>query len=156
MATQKLAAGGVSSWTNLFNSSDINSLASGSSVLSSIQIDNTGALDLMLDVSFNLGAVTVGAGAPSLSLFLAILNEDGSTYGDGLFASQAAGSPSSAYLVRAWTFVASNAYSPLVGSATGIVLPRQKFKCYLLNSLGATLNSSGNVIDYQTTNYTVA
>ena len=44
--------------------SDPNSLASGSAILSSQQIDNSTALDLFADLSISLGSVTPGAGAP--------------------------------------------------------------------------------------------
>lgn len=156
MATQRWIAGnGVGlSETSCFGT-ELNSLVNGNAVLSSDQIDNTSALDTFADISTNLGSVTTGSGAPFIGLYLYVLNEDGSTYGDGNFTSSATGPPPSAYFVGAIPCQVSAA-GAIVGTARGILLPPKKLKFVLYNEAGVTLASSGNTVDYVTYNLQVS
>src|SRR5665213_445106 len=100
MATEKWIAGsGVGlTWTTLFGT-EINSLASGNSILSSVVVANgSTTLDMFMDVSFSLGSVTT-TGTPFLGLYLYPLNQDASSYGDGRFGSTAADPPPGNYLL---------------------------------------------------------
>lgn len=84
----KLAAGSLGSgltWASAgFTAADFNSLTSGSSVVATTALQNGSPLDLQIDVSF---VFTVGGTTTALSLlhcYLLPLNQDGSTYGEGL------------------------------------------------------------------------
>lgn len=154
MAGLKQIAGAVSSWTAMFGSSDLNSLANTDAILSSLAaIDNTGG-DLYLEWCAELGLMTSGAGAPYVGLYLALLNQDG-TYGDGRWASAAVGPPLSTQYygqVGAVPSVTGAVAGVWSGTQNQLILPRMKFKPILYNLLGGTLASSGNQIYYQTTN----
>jgi len=80
--TTKLTAGAISSWTAAFGT-EINSLANGKAVLSSIDIDNSTANDMWLNINIQLSiaSTTLTAGA-ICSVYPAWKNQDGTTYGD--------------------------------------------------------------------------
>ena len=152
MATEKLAAGGVSSWTDA-GATQLNSLASGNAIQSAVVIDNTSNLDVTMDMSLKLGSITP-TGVPYLGLYLYPLNDQGTFYGDNRFGSAAAGPPSGQYFVGSIPLVA--AAQTQYGFIYGIPLPRWKFVFVFYNGSGVTLASSGNTINYQTTNRSVA
>lgn len=143
-------------WTSCF-STEVNSLANGNAVLSSMAINNATALDIFADVSISLGSVTPGAGAPYIGVYLYPLNQDGTSYGDGRFGTSAAGPPPSQYFVGTISCIPSTA-----GVITGttprgaIILPPGSFKFVLYNLAGVTLAASSNVVDYRTYNRSVA
>lgn len=151
MATEKWAAGfGVGlTWTDVGVSTTLNSLADGNAIICSSEIDNSSALDLFMDLSCSLGSITPGAGAPFVGIFMMPTNQDGTTWGDGRFASAAAGPPPSSYLIGAFPGVPSTA-----GIVTGIIqkieLPPAKFKLVAYNKMLVALASSGNVLKYRT------
>jgi hypothetical protein len=155
MATERLIAGsGVGlTWTSCFGT-ELNSLTSADSVLSSVQIDNTTALDMYADLCIQLASVTPGAGAPFLGFNLWPLNEDGSTYGTGQFTSKAAGQ----------SFLGWIGNIPLIPSTAGVLvgvlsmfqLPPAKFKFVIYNGAGIALAASANTIYYRTYNIQVA
>jgi hypothetical protein len=154
----KWIAGAVDSYSDAFNSADLASLASGSGVLSSISdIDNTSNLDLYAEVSFALAisSATPAAGDYA-ALYLAELNQDGSSYGDGTFTSgsQKAWAP-------AWQPCGSfpfqsgaGALTSLVGTFPLILLPRAKFRFLLYVKFGAItgLSSGTQTVKYRTAN----
>lgn len=142
-------------WTAAFGT-EINSLASGSSIISSVAIANGTALDLFMDISISLNSLTTGPGAPIVAFAMYPLNQDGTTYGDGRFGSAAAAIPNGEYWVGSIPFVASTVINPLTGSVKGVVLPPGDFKLVLYNALGATLNASTNTIKYRTYNRTLS
>ena len=156
MATEKWIAGSGQglTWGAAF-STEVNSLASGNAVLSSIQIDNTTALDIFCDVSISLGSITPAAGSDYLGIYLVTLYEDGTSYGDGRFGTAAAGPPASNYFVGNIPAIASVA-AVITGMARGIILPPGKFKFIIYNGTGTTLAASANVVDYRTYNRSVA
>lgn len=158
MATEKWVAGSGQglTWGTAVNGADVNSLANGSSVLSSVaDITNGTALDLFADFSVSLGSITVAA--PSyLGVFLFPLNEDGTTYGDGQLASGtgAAKTPGANYWVG--NIIAPNGAAAIVGAVTRIILPPGSFRFVVQNNLGAALASSGNTLKYRTYNRSIA
>ncbi len=157
MATEKWTAGSGQglTWGAAMGSSDPNSIVSGNAILSTVQIDNSTALDIFADISISLGSVTPGSGAPFIGFYLYPLNEDGSSYGDGRFGSSAAGPPPSQYYVGSIPCVPSTA-GVITGTMRGVVLPPGKFKLVIYNGAGVTLASSSNVVDFRTYNRAVA
>lgn len=159
MATQKQAAGATSAFTAAFGTSDLNSLPSGSGVMSSLTAFDNTAGDLFLEWSAQIATMTPGAGAPEFRLYLALLNEDTITFGNGGFASQTAATPPSIQQygsILALPSTAGIVAGVFSGAGAGLIMPRFKFKLIGFNLLGATLPSSGNQIFIQTTNFTVA
>lgn len=154
MATQKWIGGSGQGLTfgDAFSTATLNSIASGNSILSDLQIDNTTALDVYCDVSINLAsAVFVGAGA-CVGISLYPLNKDASTYGDGRFGTSAAGP--APYLVGTIPLVAATQAQE--GTLLGVVIPPGKFKFVFTNNGGVALAGSGNTCQYRTYNFSVA
>src|ERR1700735_575628 len=128
MATEKWIGGSGQglTWGGAF-STEINSLANGNAILSTVSITNGTSLDIFADVSFVAGA-TVTTFAPGyLGLYLYPLNEDASTYGDGRFGSSAAGPPPSNYFVGTISFAIA-AGTTIAGVFSRIILPPGTFK----------------------------
>jgi len=155
MATEKWIAGsGVGfTWTAAFGT-EINSLASGNAVLSSVSITNQTALDIFADISYVAGATVTTVAPNNLAFYLYPLNEDGSTYGDGRFASTAAGPPPSNYFIGSIGFAAA-ASTTIAGIVTGIIIPPGTFSFLLMNNAGVQLAASSNC-KYRTYNRSVA
>ena len=143
-------AGQGLTWGSAFGS-EVNSLATGNAILSSVTIANGTAKDTYADVSVSIASITTGSGAPYLGLYLYPLNQDGSTYGDGRFISAAAGPPLSGYYVGQIPLVPSVTQSQ-TGAVTGIVIPPGSFKLVLYNLAGVVLAASSNTISYRTYN----
>jgi hypothetical protein len=156
MATEKWIAGSGQglTWGAAFGS-EVNSVVNGNAVISSVQVDNSTALDVFADVSISLGSVTTGAGAPYIGIYLVPLNQDATSYGDGRFGSSAAGPPPPAYWVGSIPCQVSTA-AVITGEVRGIVIPPGKFKFLLYNQAGVTLAASSNTVAYRTYNRQVA
>jgi hypothetical protein len=154
MAVEKWIAGsGVGlTWTAI-NSTELNSLANGNAVLLANQIDNSTALDMFMDISIALGS-TAFAAPNYIGLYLYPLNQDGTTYGDGRFATAAAGPPSPNCLIDAICLVAATQAQE--GTLTGITIPPGRFKIVLYNQGGVALAASGNTVTYRTYNRAIA
>jgi hypothetical protein len=152
VAVEKWTAGNLQglSWGNAFTASTLNTLASGNAILSDLTLDNSTTLDMFADFSVALGSITVAA--PNyLGVYLAPLNQDGSTFGDGRFASAAAGPPSTTYYVGSIAVPTGAAANE--GMVRGIILPPGQFKFLVYNQLGAALvGSGGNVAKYRSYN----
>lgn len=157
MATEKWIGGSGQglTWGNAFTGSTLNSIASGNAILSDLQIDNSSAFDIFADVEVVLASITSGAGAPYVGVYFYLLNSDGSTYGDGRFASSAAGPPPSQYFVGAAPLIASLTQA-FQATVRGIVLPPGKGKFVLYNQAGVAFASSANTCKYRTYNRSVA
>lgn len=156
MAVEKWVAGsGVGlTWTAAFTAATLNSIVNGNAILSDLQIDNSTALDIFADVSFLGGSVTTVA--PNyVGVYFYPLLSDASTYGDGRFASSAAGPPAAAYWVGNIIFPVGT--QAITGELRGIILPPGKGKFLLYNQAGVTLaGSGGNTFLYRTYNRSVA
>ena len=155
-ATEKWITGTVSSWTPLCGT-EVNSLAGstttfGNAVLCSTAVANATNLDLYMKVSVSLGSVTTGAGSPFIAVYVYPLNQDASTYGDGLFtgAGGALGPPASNY--QGCTIPApASTTAAIVGSCYTMIQPTN-FKVVIYNNLLVNMASGSNVINYQTFN----
>ena len=134
-----------------FGASDMNSLASLSSVMSTVIFDNTTGLDQFLDLSF-LGSFTAASNAvltgSGMSFLMACVQQDGTTYGDGrlVAGTQAAvlplNDPLGGFPLIAGTF--TNAAGSIAGDFGYVPLRPRKFRLIASNYTGFTLAASGN------------
>lgn len=143
------------SWATAINSSDMASMVNGSSVLSTVaDIANGTALDQYMDLSVRcaIASSTIAAGA-NLALWLFLLLDDGSTYGDGQFSAgtQAAKTPTFPP-IAAIPLVAAASQTTLVGYATGLLIPPGSFRLALQNNSGFALTSGTQTVKYRTYN----
>jgi hypothetical protein len=136
-------------WTDAFSTATLNSIASTNAILSDLQIDNSTALDMFMDVSIALASAAFTGAGVNISLHLYPLNKDATTYGDGKFGSSAAGPPSG-YCVATIPLVAATQAQE--GTALQIAIPPGKFKLVLTNNGGVALAASGNTCQYRTYN----
>lgn len=146
-------------WTTLINGSDLTSLASGSSVLSSVAaIANQTNLDTFMDVGIEMtvGSATPSAGA-NFALYVMYLNEDGTIYGGGEYASTGSGGA----ITRApagfpvnFPIQSTVATTLMAGIVTGIPIYPGSFVCALYNGTGVALSATAgnNVVKYRTYN----
>src|SRR5882724_11718771 len=148
-ATNWIAGDGVGlTWTAAFGTEfTTTTVASGSSIASSVVITNGTALDVFCDFSIHLASLAA-TGAPYVGVYLYPLNQDASTYGDGRFGTAAAGTPPSNYAVGNIGMVAATQAQN--GSIIGIVIPPGSFKFVLFNGTNVTTASSGNTSGYRT------
>ena len=130
-------------WQAAFGT-EINSLASGSYALSSVIIDNTSGLLTDGTISVALGSVAPSAAAASLAFFLQPLNQDGTTYGDGIASGTV--TPVSGYIGSLSWPTSSTAAAQTGSFKVGIEIPPTKFKLGVVNQLGSALAASGNTI----------
>lgn len=154
MATEKWIGGSGQglTWGGAFGT-EINSLANGSAVLSSVSVSNASALDIFADLSFLAGATVTSAAPNYLSFFLYPLGEDGATYGDGRFGSAAAATPPGNYWIGNMGFAAA-ASTTIAGILSRIIIPPGSFKFLIYNFAGAALPSS-NTCKYRTYNRSI-
>lgn len=142
-------------WTAGINSSDLASMANGSSVLSSVSdIANGTNLDQFMDISVRcaISSNTIASGA-NLALWLYPLLDDGSTYGDGQLSSgtQAAKTPVFSP-IGVIPLLAAASQTTLVGMVTGILLPPGSFRLALQNNSGFSLSSGTQTVKFRTYN----
>lgn len=142
-------------WTTVINSSDIASLASGSTALSSVaDIANQTNQDIYADISVRLAVTsgTPGAGA-FVAFYLVALLDDGTTYGDGELTS--AGTMTRAYPfapVCTVPFQTAVATTTLAGYCQGIVIPPGSFRFAMYNGSTFTLGAGTQTVKYRTYN----
>lgn len=143
-------------WTAFFNAADLNSLANGSSVLSSVAaITNGTSFDQFFDVSFKLtiASSTIAAGA-TLNFWLFKLQADGTTYGDGslVAGTQAAVTPG-IYIKLPMPLRAAATQTILIGeNADPLVMPPGSWLPVLQNNSGFALAASGNAGSFRSYN----
>ena len=142
-------------WTTLINSSDMVSMATANTVLSTVaDVANGTNLDQFIDVSFSLAisSSTIVAGA-NIAFWLFMLNQDGTTYGDGQFTAgtQAAKTPTFAP-VGTFPLVAAATQTTLIGNVQGIVLPPGSFRFAVQNNSGFTLTAGTQTVKYRSYN----
>lgn len=142
-------------WTTAINSSDLASMASGSSVLSTVaDIANGTALDMFMDVSVRcaIASSTIVSGA-NLALWIYELLDDGSTYGDGqlVAGTQAAKTPLFPPCAVI-PLLAAASQTTLVGYFNQIIIPPGSFRLVLQNNSGFAFTSGTQVVKYRTYN----
>jgi hypothetical protein len=154
MATEKFIAGSLQglTWGDAFTGTTLNSIASGNAIASDLTLTDATALDMFADLSIALASAAFAV--PNfIGVYLYPLNKDGTTYGDGRFASSAAGPPPSSYYVGTIGLVAATQAQE--GTCRGIILPPGGFKFVLYNQGGIAFASSGNTCQYRTYNRSV-
>lgn len=142
-------------WATAINSADLASMVNGNAVLSTVaDIANGTALDQFMDISVRcaIASNTIAAGA-NLALWLYLLLDDGSTYGDGQFVAgtQKTATPTFAPCASI-ALVAAASQTILAGYATGVLLPPGSFRLVLQNNSGFTLTSGTQTVRYRTYN----
>jgi hypothetical protein len=142
-------------WVTAINSSDLASMANGSSVLSSVaDITNGASDDMLMDLSVRcvIASSTIVAGA-SLTFWRYDLLDDGSTYGDGqlVAGTQAAKTPVLPVLCSIG-LVAAASQTALVGARVGLILPPGSFRIAMQNNSGFALTAGTQTVKYRTYN----
>jgi hypothetical protein len=142
-------------WTTAINTADLASMATGSTVVSSVaDITNGTGLDQFADLSVRcaIASNTIAAGA-NLALWIFLLLDDGTTYGDGQFVNgtQAAKTPTFSP-VATIPLVAAAAQTTLVGGATQIVIPPGSFRFALQNNSGFAFTAGTQTVKYRSYN----
>ena len=144
IATWQAALGTApANWQAAFGT-ELDSLASGSYALSSIIIDNTTLLYTDGTISVALGAVAPSAAGANLAFFLQPLNQDGTTYGDGIASGTVL--PVSGYVGSITWPTSATAAAQTQSLKIASDLPPTKFKLGVVNNLGSALAASGNTI----------
>lgn len=140
----------ASGWSDAFGASDLDSLANGSSVISTATIlDNSSDLNLFLWLSFRLGAISPSSGG-YLEFYLLPELDDGSTVADGDSTATAADQPTATYRV-ATAILRAKASSTQNGRVGPIEVPPGKYKIGVINRSGVALAASSNNFKYKTT-----
>ena len=142
-------------YVTAINSADMASMATAQSVVSSVSdITNGASLDIFADISFSLtiSSSTIAAGA-NIAFWLFLLNQDGSTYGDGQFANGTAASKTPTFApCGVFPLVAATAQTTLVGTVSGIIIPPGSFRFGMQNNSGFTLTSGTQTVKYRSYN----
>jgi len=156
MATEKWIGGSGAglTWTDAFSTATLNSLASGSAILSDVSIANGTPLDMFCDLSLVLATTATLTGVPLVEVGLYPLSDNGSNYGDGRFGSAAAGVIPAQYYLGA--FQVQPGTGPHYGQLLRYAIPPGTFKFVIRNNLGQAFASSGNTLKYRTYNRQVA
>lgn len=142
-------------WSTGINSADLASMATGSSVLSSVaDIANGTNLDMFMDVSVRcaISSSTIVAGA-NFALWLFDLLDDAATYGDGQFVAGAQAALTPLFPpVATIPLKAAASQTTLVGFANQIIIPPGSFRLAMQNNSGFTLTSGTQTVKYRTYN----
>jgi hypothetical protein len=157
MATEKWIAGsGVGfTWTEVFGN-ELDSLASANSVLSSTAaITNQTALDLFCDFSIAAAGAETTLAPNYIGVYLMPLNQDGSTYGDGVNTTTAAAylPPSTYYVGSIVVRAAASTFQS--GLLRGIIMPPGTFNWVIYNGTGVAFDAAMTA-KYRTYNRAVA
>ena len=126
-------------------STEWNSLANGNTVLSAA-IDNSTTGSLYISVSFHLGSITTGAGAPYIGLWLLSSIDSGTTYEDGTAGTPGVINPRPADIII--PLRASFAGVQDV-NAVNVPAPPYNFKILGYSQAGATLAATLNTTKYR-------
>lgn len=143
-------------WTTAINTADLVSLASGSSVISSVaDIANQTNQDLYADLSvrMTIASTAIGAGA-FFALYLAALLDDGASYGDAQFTNGTQAALTPAYPPVGIIPLPNVTTTKLFGFIQGILIPPGSFRFGLSNQSGVALSATGGncIVKYRTYN----
>lgn len=142
-------------WGTVINSADMASMVTAASVFSSVaDIANQTNLDMFMDLSASLviSSSTIAAGA-NLAFFLAALNQDGTTYGDGQFTNGTQKTQTPTYPPCAvMPLFAAASQTALIGFCQGIIIPPGSFRLGVQNNSGFTLTAGTQTVKYRTYN----
>jgi hypothetical protein len=142
-------------WGTAINSADMASMTNGQSVVSGVaDIANGTNLDIYADLSFSLAisSSTIAAGA-NIAFWLFLLNQDGTTYGDGQFTNGTAATKTPTFApCGIFPLVAAAAQTTLVGFVQGIIVPPGSFRFAMQNNSGFSLTAGTQTVKYRTYN----
>jgi hypothetical protein len=133
----------ITSYSAAFGT-EINSLAAGSTAISTVVISNTTNLNTDGWISWSISG-TATAGTSYLTFYLLPLNEDGTTYGDNIASGTA--TPDAQYSVGT-AQVQPPASGNIVGSLYIGSIPPTSFKLAVYNGTGNAFASSGSAISF--------
>ena len=140
----------------LINSSDLASMVTGSTVLSTVaDIANGSNLDMFMDISLAMisNGTTFAAGS-NFALFKYDLNQDSSHYGDNQLTAgtQAGITPASPPIAIVNIPALTAGTANIFGTITGIVIPPGSFRFALQNNSGTTISSGTQTVKFRTYN----
>lgn len=139
----------------LINSANMVSLATGSSVLSTVaDIANGTSLDMFMDISYLLviSSSTIAPGA-NFAFWIYNLNEDGSHYGDGQFTAGTQAALTPVFPPAAIGLIPAVASTTnMYGTLTGILIPPGSFRVVIQNNSGFSLTAGTQTVQYRTYN----
>ena len=98
-----------------------------------------------------MGSVAPSAALAALTFFMQPLNQDGSTYGDGIASGTVL--PVLGYIGSMLWPTSSTAAAQTGFLKIGIEIPPTSFKLGVVNNLGSALAASGNTISIALNNY---
>ena len=150
---------GLSAWssrTTAFGTADLTSMADSKCVLSTASaIANGTNLDMYMDISVQ---ITVASSTPRaggyIGIWLAMLMQDGSTYGDGQLTAGTQTTYLPPWAPLAVIPVANQAMTNMGGQATGLLIPPQSFAliCYNYTNVAFSGTAANNVVSFKTYN----
>lgn len=139
----------------LINSADMASMANANTVVSSVaDIANGTALDMFMDISASLviSSSTIVAGA-NLSFWIFMLNQDGTSYGDGQFTNGTAAAKTPTFSpCGTIPLIAAATQTALKGDIQQIIIPPGSFRVAIQNNSGFTLTAGTQTVKYRTYN----
>lgn len=141
-------------WHTAFVAANLNSMINGNSVLSSTTAFTNGtALDQFMDISAicTVASSAIVAGA-NLGIWLAMLQEDGSTLGDGLLTAGTQATYTAPWPSIATIPLAASTRTTLTGGLTGLLIPPGTFALILQNNSNFTFAASTNACQIRTYN----
>lgn len=150
---------GLSAWsarTIAFGTADLTSLADSKAVLSSgTAIANQTNLDTYMDISVQ---ITVASSTPRagafIGIWLAMLAQDGTTYGDGNLTAGTAATYLPPWAPLAIIPLSATATTNMGGQATGLIVPPQQFQliCYNFSNVTFSATAGNNIVSFKTYN----
>lgn len=137
------------SWAAAFGSSDLNSLANGSTAHSSLtapQIDTTSTKELYFQAEFVGGSISP-TGAADVVVYLLPRDSADAAYVDGEATATAANQPIWMQYPHVIIGLRTKAATAQLAMSGMCVLPPGKYQVGLLNRAGVALASSGNQVN---------
>lgn len=136
------------SWSSMFGSSDLNSLANGSTAFSTLNsssytIDTTTSLELYFQAEFTGGSISPSAAADVVFFFIP-MDATGASFMDGEATATVANQPIWLQMPHAPIALRSKASSTQLAMSGVVLLPPNKYRAGLLNRAGVALAASGN------------
>lgn len=139
------------SWSAMFGTSDLNSLANGSTAFSSLNsnsfvVDTTSSLQLYFQAEFVGGSISP-SGAADVVLILVPMDSTAASFVDGEASATVANQPIWMQYPHAAIGLRTKAASTQLAKSGAILLPPDKYRPMLLNRAGVALASSGNQVN---------
>lgn len=145
-AAGKLAA----TYTSAFGS-EINSLPTGDAVLSSVTFDNSSVGDQFMDISAVCALVAAETlSNAALSFWIAYLQADGVTYGDGRLTTTPAAYTPLTDPIAAIQFVNGTTITNIIGDLGPFMIRPTKFALIVQNNAGFALAAAAGSISIKT------